>query len=724
MSQYNPVKPTIQGQAMIAESLKTETGLVFTKVEWGDGIVSRGEQYPTFTALKNKVIESPISKMERQDATLYITSVVNNSTLSTGFYCREIGVWAKIGANGTEQLFAYTYAENASYTPSSNQYNEKRIRIGLGVDANVNVTIKFNSEVYLTRQELEDHNTDPTAHPDIRQKLNTNASNITALQNSINGLSTSKQDKLTFDLTPTAGSSNPVTSSGIKTALDGKPSNTGAGASGTWGINISGNAGSASKLASKVKLNATNFDGSQNIFVPQTPYIIGIDLRDIKYDRDTWYPCYRGTGNGQPLNDTEFNENWVSLICSTSIKSGSLDAKGAGFNNGIVVGQEHRVAILTRGFGLGSTTLGNIILDNSNSYCSDKSYIPIGYMEVSNRIPCFYLLGGYDYRISCSDKAVGWTVVTEETKLSYEKSFSPVKAYPGIQKTRLEVSCNIDGNAATATKATQDGNGNIIANTYLPLTGGTVTGTLNVPTQATTDNSTKVANTAFVQSAVSKLVNSAPATLDTLNELANALGNDPNFATTVTKMISQKADKTVVDNIVNVMYPVGIIVEFAKDVDPNATWVGTTWERMSSGRVLVSSGTSSSGTTYTLGKTGGEESHKLTTDEMPTHNHASTTSSEGGHTHTGTTDTNGNHTHTLHKGSGGSGGAYFSQGQVYGGNSGTVTPPEVAGNHSHTLTTSSDGTHTHAITVSNTGGGEAHNNMQPYEVVNRWKRTA
>ena len=85
-------------------------------------------------------------------------------------------------------------------------------------------------------------------------------------------------------------------------------------------------------------------------------------------------------------------------------------------------------------------------------------------------------------------------------------------------------------------------------NSYLPLTGGTVTGTLNVPTQAITDNSTKVANTAFVQSAVSQLVNSAPATLDTLNELSNALGNDPNFATTVTNMIGQKADKTVVDN--------------------------------------------------------------------------------------------------------------------------------------------------------------------------------
>lgn len=56
-------------------------------------------------------------------------------------------------------------------------------------------------------------------------------------------------------------------------------------------------------------------------------------------------------------------------------------------------------------------------------------------------------------------------------------------------------------------------------------------------TQAVTDNSNNVATTAFVQSAVANLVSSAPATLDTLNELATALGDDPNFATTVSKNI-------------------------------------------------------------------------------------------------------------------------------------------------------------------------------------------
>ena len=111
---------------------------------------------------------------------------------------------------------------------------------------------------------------------------------------------------------------------------------------------------------------------------------------------------------------------------------------------------------------------------------------------------------------------------------------------------------NITGNANTATKATNDSGGNNIETTYLKKAGDTVTGVLNVPTQTVTDNSTRVASTAFVQSAVenkvSQLVNSAPATLDTLNELSNALGNDPNFATTLSNMIGQKADKTVVDN--------------------------------------------------------------------------------------------------------------------------------------------------------------------------------
>lgn len=181
---------------------------------------------------------------------------------------------------------------------------------------------------------------------------------------------------------------------------------------------------------------------------------------------------------------------------------------------------------------------------------------------------------GLWYRSGWDTDKKPWAILLDTN--NYNR-YSPTKTGTGASGTW---GINITGNA---TKATQDGNGANIADTYLKKAGDTVTGALNVPTQPTTDNSTKVANTAFVQSAVdnkvSQLVNSAPATLDTLNELSNALGNDPNFATTVSNMIGQKADKTAVDNIVNVMYPVGIIVEFAGDVDPNAKWVGTTWQQ-------------------------------------------------------------------------------------------------------------------------------------------------
>lgn len=70
-----------------------------------------------------------------------------------------------------------------------------------------------------------------------------------------------------------------------------------------------------------------------------------------------------------------------------------------------------------------------------------------------------------------------------------------------------------------------------------------LTGNPTCPTQATSDDSTKLANTAFVKAVVAALVNSSPATLDTLQELATALGNDPNFATTMTTALGNKQDK-------------------------------------------------------------------------------------------------------------------------------------------------------------------------------------
>jgi hypothetical protein len=65
--------------------------------------------------------------------------------------------------------------------------------------------------------------------------------------------------------------------------------------------------------------------------------------------------------------------------------------------------------------------------------------------------------------------------------------------------------------------------------------------TATATTQSAGDNSTKVATTAYVETAVSNLVSAAPAALDTLDELAAALGDDANFATTVTDSLALKA---------------------------------------------------------------------------------------------------------------------------------------------------------------------------------------
>lgn len=76
-----------------------------------------------------------------------------------------------------------------------------------------------------------------------------------------------------------------------------------------------------------------------------------------------------------------------------------------------------------------------------------------------------------------------------------------------------------------------------------------VTGTSAAPTAPTGDSSKTIANTEFVQNAVSGLVGAAPETLDTLNELATALGNDPNFATTVSNQIGKKANQTDLETV-------------------------------------------------------------------------------------------------------------------------------------------------------------------------------
>lgn len=76
----------------------------------------------------------------------------------------------------------------------------------------------------------------------------------------------------------------------------------------------------------------------------------------------------------------------------------------------------------------------------------------------------------------------------------------------------------------------------------------TVTGETSVPTANEGNSSKAIANTEFVAKSISALVNGAPDQLNTLNELAKALGNDSNFASTVTAELAKKLNSTEAEN--------------------------------------------------------------------------------------------------------------------------------------------------------------------------------
>lgn len=145
-------------------------------------------------------------------------------------------------------------------------------------------------------------------------------------------------------------------------------------------------------------------------------------------------------------------------------------------------------------------------------------------------------------------------------------------------------------------------------------------------------------------------------------------------------------------------HPVGSIYESTDSTSP-ATLFGGTWEAMDAGRVLVAQGKAATGTTFTAGDTGGEETHTLTTSELPSHGHEATIGSAGGHSHTFTLG--------------------FNTDKPEG-----KTPAPAGASNYGSYTTSWAGDHTHSISISNTGGDAAHNIMQPYQVVYRWRRTA
>lgn len=179
MAKYNDIVVTNNGLDMIAES-ETAKPLIFTKIQLGDGQLTEVDDVKQFTALKHPCMIGVIHDIETGTAhgQATIVSIIDNSTLDKGFFAREVGVFAKVGTDGTEKLYAYTNGGNyVDYMPDkTTPVSENKVVITL-VTANAgNIqAIIDKSKIYATRQEVEDdfntHNVDPNAHANIIKKM-------------------------------------------------------------------------------------------------------------------------------------------------------------------------------------------------------------------------------------------------------------------------------------------------------------------------------------------------------------------------------------------------------------------------------------------------------------------------------------------------------------------------------------------------------------------------
>lgn len=174
-------------------------------------------------------------------------------------------------------------------------------------------------------------------------------------------------------------------------------------------------------------------------------------------------------------------------------------------------------------------------------------------------------------------------------------------------------------------------------------------------------------------------------------------------------------------------------------VNPSVLFGGT-WEQIS-GQFLLGAGEE-----YSLGETGGEATHTLSIQEIPSHNHifsgiaTNSGAQSAKHTHTITINDSGNHNHVAPNGSsfymtrgyGASEANGITPGGSFGENTqtgGIKRDPTIAysGTHTHTASLAEEtALHAHSITpqgnIGNTGGGNAHNNLPPYLAVNIWQR--
>jgi len=166
MANYPKILMTTRGLSLISEANATNQALIFTKIMLGDGDIG-GDSIRNLTALKNPKMELTLSGgTNLGNGQLQIRASCSNAGLNTGFFAREVGVYAKVGTSGNEKLIAYTNGGNfVDYIPDKSTPIDSQIfKIDIVVGDVENLTVQVKDETFLTQAELDEHNRNAGAH--------------------------------------------------------------------------------------------------------------------------------------------------------------------------------------------------------------------------------------------------------------------------------------------------------------------------------------------------------------------------------------------------------------------------------------------------------------------------------------------------------------------------------------------------------------------------------
>ena len=155
MASFNGFVLTNKGRELLAKAVAGET-LTFTKMQIGDGTFTG--DIKTLTALVNKKDDFNINQIENQgNGQVVLKAIINNQSTVTGYYIREIGMFAH-GDDNVEVLYAYNKSTEADYFPAFNGSNAVEFEYHniIIVDQAQNVTAVIDpSLTYITKEEAE-----------------------------------------------------------------------------------------------------------------------------------------------------------------------------------------------------------------------------------------------------------------------------------------------------------------------------------------------------------------------------------------------------------------------------------------------------------------------------------------------------------------------------------------------------------------------------------------